>query len=50
MSGFRLPFNVAQLCGVIERGLHFLFYLNVRLSSGKDLTHCSDIVLQKVLV
>jgi len=41
---------IARLLGVIGESLHCLLQLNVGLSSGQDLFHPSDIVLQVVLI
>ena len=50
MLRLRLSFAIFGLCGVVEGSLHYLLQLDVRLRSGENLAHPSDIVLQKVFV
>ena len=46
----QLSSAIAWLCGVVRGSLHRLFELDVGLSTGKNLTHLGDIVLQEMLV
>ena len=49
MSELRLPSTIASFRSVIGGSLYRFFYLNVRLSSGKNLAHL-DNVLHEVFV
>ena len=46
----RLSSTIARFHGVVGGSLYHLFKLNVRLSTGNDLTHLGDIMLQEVFV
>ena len=46
----RFSFDVAVLRGMVEESIHRLLQLDVRLYSGENLAHPSDIVLEEVLV
>ena len=49
VRGLRLSFTIT--CRAVVGGsLHHLFKLDVRLSSGKNLAHLDDIILQEMFV
>jgi len=50
VRGLQLSSTIAWFHGVVGGSLHRLFELDVRLSSGKDLTHLGSITLQEVFV
>ena len=46
----QLSSTIAWLCGVVRGSLHRLFELDIRLSTGKNLAHLGDVVLQEMLL